>query len=139
MWDGLDPRVDDSRDRDADPGAESRDPHDALTKGLNLPRGLERERVHVHEHRQDYYLRGSEVRALATIGTFRVVPASDLRDDAGRPGDIRHGDLERLRTARLVETVVPFDARGERTMLVTLTKRGRDVLESHRARGCTSS
>ena len=140
MWDGPDPRSDDSRDREAaDPREESRDPHDALTRDLNLPRGMERERVHVHEHRQDYHLRGSEVRALATIGTFRVVPASDLRDDAGRQGDVRHGDLERLRSAGLIETVAPFDAGGERTMLVTLTERGRDVLESHRTRGSGDS
>lgn len=140
MWDGPDPRSDDTRDRDAtDPREESRDPHDPLTRDLNLPRGLERERVHIHEHRQDYYLRGSEVRALATIGTFRVVPASDLRDDAGRAGDVRHGDLERLRSAGLIETVAPFDAAGERTTLVTLTERGRDVLESHRGRAGDSS
>lgn len=138
--DGPDPRSDDSRDRDAaDPREESRDPHEALMKDLNLPRGAERERVHVHEHQQDYHLRGSEVRALATIGTFRVVPASDLRDDTGRPGDIRHGDLERLRSAGLIETVAPFDAGGERTTLVTLTERGRDVLESHRAQGSADS
>ena len=36
-----------------------------------------------HDH--DYQLRGSEVRTLATIGAFRVVPADDLRDDRG-PG-----------------------------------------------------
>ena len=133
MTDGPDPRSDDSRERDtADPRHESRDPHDALTRDLNLPRGQERERVHVHEHRQDYHLRGSEVRALATIGSFRVVPASDLRDDAGRPGDVRHGDLARLRSTGLIETVAPFDAAGQRTTLMTLTERGLDVIESQR-------
>jgi hypothetical protein len=81
MSDGPDPRSFDTRE----PGpsdrreAEDLDPRDALTSGLDLPRGREREYVYVHE--QPYRLRGSEPRALATIGTFRVVPASDLRDD----------------------------------------------------------
>jgi len=77
-------------------------------------------------------LRGSEVRALATIGTFRFVPASDLRDDHGRQGDVRHGDLERLRQAGLIRRITP--AEGERrTALVTLTDRGRELLESQRS------
>jgi DNA-binding MarR family transcriptional regulator len=133
MWDGLDPRDGDSRERDAgDPReAEPIEPRDVFTQGLSLPRGLERERVHAHD--RDYQLRGSEARTLATIGAFRVVPADDLRDDHGRAGDVRHGDLERLRSAGLIRTVAPF-ARNERTVLVTLTERGRDVLESHRTR-----
>ena len=138
MFDGPDPRSYDSRDREADPrDAESLDPRDVFTRDLDLPRGLERERVHVHAHGEDYYLRGSEVRALATIGAFRVVAADDLRDDHGRPGDVRHGDLERLRSAGLIHAVAPLD-RGDRTVIVTLTKRGRDVLESHRCRGAGS-
>jgi hypothetical protein len=138
MFDGFDPRSDDSRDREADPrDAESLDPRDVFTRDLDLPRGLERERVHVHAHGEDYSLRGSEVRALATIGAFRVVAADDLRDDHGRPGDIRHGDLERLRSAGLIRAVAPLD-RGDRTVIVTLTERGRDVLDSHRSRGAGS-
>jgi DNA-binding MarR family transcriptional regulator len=138
MWDALDPRNDDTRDRDAaDPrDADPIEPRDVFTQGLNLPRGLERERVHTHDH--DYQLRGSESRALATIGAFRVVPADDLRDDLGRAGDVRHGDLERLREAGLIDTIAPLD-RGDRTTLVTLTARGRDVLESHRSRASASS
>src|SRR5262245_12345035 len=132
----LDPRSHDSREREAaDPrDAESLDPRDVFTRDLDLPRGLERERVHVHAHREDYHLRGSEVGALATIGAFRVVAADDLRDDHGRPGDVRHGDLERLRSAGLIRAVAPLD-RGDRTVIVTLTKRGREVLETHRSRG----
>ena len=138
MWDGLDPRDADGRERDAsDPrDAEAIEPRDVFTQGLALPRGLERERVHV-QHR-DYQLRGSEVRTLATIGAFRVVPADDLRDDLGRGGDVRHGDLERLRSAGLIRSVAPFERDG-RTVLVTLTERGREVLESHRARADGSS
>ena len=133
----LDPRSGDSRDRDpSDPrDGQSADPREVFTRDLDLPRGLERE--HVHVHGEEYRLRGSEVRALATIGAFRVVPADDLRDDGGRTGDVRHGDLERLRSAGLIQAVAPFD-RGDRTVLVSLTERGRDVLESHRSRGSES-
>lgn len=80
MFGEPDPRSD-SRDREAPDlrDAEALDPRDVFTRDLDLPHGLERERVHVPEHRRDYRLRGSEVRALATIGAFRVVPANDLR------------------------------------------------------------
>jgi DNA-binding MarR family transcriptional regulator len=131
MSDGPDPRSFDTREPSpGDPReAEILDPRDALTAGLDLPRGGARERVYVHE--QQYELRGSEARALATIGTFRVVPASDLRDDRGRPGDLRHGDLERLRSAGLVRRVAPVEGH-RRTTLVALTERGRALLEHHR-------
>jgi DNA-binding MarR family transcriptional regulator len=134
MWDSLDPRAVDSREREAaDPRDASGGPRDVFARGLDLPRGPERERVHVHGH--EYALRGSETRALATIGAFRVVAVDDLRDDRGRSGDLRHGDLERLRTAGLIRAVAPLDRdEGERATLVTLTPRGREVLESHRSR-----
>ena len=135
MFDSLDPRSHDSREREAhDSRDQSLDPRDVFTRDLDLPRGLERERVHVHGHDEDYQLRGSEVRALATIGAFRVVPADELRDDHGRHGDVRHGDLERLRSAGLIRTVAPLNRDGDRTVIVALTERGREVLESHRSR-----
>ncbi len=133
MFDILDPRsFDDARDRDpADPrDLEPVDPRDVFTRDLDLPDGLERERVHVRD--DEYDLRGSEVRTLATVGAFRAVPIDDLRDERDRPGDLRHGDLEHLRSAGLIQTVAPFDRGDERTTVVTLTERGRDVLETHR-------
>jgi hypothetical protein len=75
-------------------------------------------------------LRGSESRSLATIGAFRVVPATELRDDAGRPGDLRHGDLEHLRRQGLIRVVASLD-RDDRTPVLTLTARGRAVLEHY--------
>jgi DNA-binding MarR family transcriptional regulator len=131
MFDELDPRSVDGRDREPHDSREqdSREPDDVFTRELHLPHGPERERV--HEHGREYSLRGSETRALATIGAFRVVPADDLRDDHGRPGDVRHGDLERLRSAGLITTVAPLH-RGERTVVVTLTDRGRELLQRHR-------
>lgn len=133
MWDTLDPRSIESRDREPnDPrDTDSRDPRDVFSRGLDLPRGLERERVQVRGH--EYSLRGSEVRTLATIGAFRVAPVDDLRDADGRSADLRQGDLQRLRAAGLIRSVAPLD-RGTRTTLVALTERGRDVLETHRTR-----
>jgi DNA-binding PadR family transcriptional regulator len=133
MPDALDPRDHDARSRD-DARESEREAADVFTRGLDLPDGLERERVHVHEHDADYHLRGSEVRALATIGAFRVVTADDLRDARGRAGDMHHGDLHRLKEAGLVRMAAPLDRDGRRDAIVTLTERGRDVLESHRAR-----
>ena len=131
MWDDLDPRSLDSRDRDPGDPREPIDPREVFAQGLNLPRGLERERVHVHG--QDYELRGSEVRTLATVGAFRVVPLSDLHDERGRPADLWHGDLDRLRSAGLIRVVAPLD-REERTPLLTLAERGRQLLDAHRNR-----
>ena len=134
MWDGLDPRSFDGRDRERDDprDAASADPREVFSRELDLPRGLERERVEVRG--REYHLRGSEVRTLATIAAFRVAPADDLRDAAGRPADLRSGDLQRLRAAGLVRRVAPLD-RNQRTTLVALTERGRQLLERHRARG----
>ncbi len=132
MWDALDPRSIDSRDRDpSDPRSVDTDPRDLFARDLDLPRGLEREHVHVRDH--EYELRGSEVRTLATIGAFRVVPLSDLHDDRGRAADLWHGDLDRLRSAGLIRVVGPLDDE-HRTPLLTLTDRGRDLLETHRSR-----
>src|SRR5437762_6070381 len=126
-WDARERTIDDPRDRDPI------DPRDVFREGLDLPRGRDRERVFLDE--ETYDLRGSEVRTLATIGAFRVVPIDDLRDDRGRSGDLWHGDLDRLRSAELIRPVAPFDRDDERrTTLVTLTERGRELLEAHRVR-----
>ena len=88
MWREHDPR-DSDRDRadlsrgtragtGSDDAAGANDPRDPFTRDLELPRGPARERVRVRSRR--YELRGSEVRTLATVGAFRAVPESDLRD-----------------------------------------------------------
>jgi hypothetical protein len=123
---------DDARwpDRDRDPRDRDADPRDVFTRGLNLPRGRDREIVHDSRDRE-YTLRGSESRSLATVGAFRVVPARDLRDRDDRPGDPRNGDLRHLREQGLIETVrIP----GYREQAVVLTDRGRDLLEANRDR-----
>src|SRR6185503_18099839 len=55
--------------------AESRD---VFSRDLDVPRGPRRERVRVNAH--EYKLSGDDVRALATTGAFRVVPANELRE-----------------------------------------------------------
>jgi hypothetical protein len=104
-------------------------PRDVFADRLDLPRGAERERVHVRT--RTYELRGSEVRTLATVGAFRVVPASDLRDHNGHAADPRKGDLSHLRDLGLVRTM-PYVVEKTRTTLVTLTEQGRNVLEDAR-------
>jgi hypothetical protein len=105
------------------------DPRDVFMRDLDLPREQTRELVFIRDH--DYCeLRGSESRMLSTVGAFRVVPASDLRDAFDRPADPHSTDLRHLREEGLVRTV---PIAGRRTAVVTLTNRGRDVLEHHRS------
>jgi len=135
-----DPRWDDTREgpcrgRGGSPDVDPRDndvvdPRDAFTQGLDLPRGLDREPVSVGDDHYD--LRGSEVRTLAIVGAFRVVPIDDLRDHGDRAADLWHGDIDHLRTEGLLRHVAAVD-RETGTDLVTLTERGRELLESHRS------
>jgi hypothetical protein len=60
---------------------------DAFMSQVDLPRGLER--VRVHECDREYMRRGSESRTLTTVGAFRGVPAGDLLDGQSRPLDPR--------------------------------------------------
>jgi hypothetical protein len=136
-----DPRwADDPRDRDdgsRDLGRGGRggsdrrerdqvDPRDVFMEKVDLPRGPDREHVYTRDH--VYRLRGSEARTLTTIGAFRVVPASDLRDKFEQSLGPRSAELRHLRESGLVNTV-----RLDRdTSAVTLTKEGRDLLESSR-------
>jgi hypothetical protein len=122
----FDPRDHDSRDRQ---GRDRQDPREAFMRDLELPRGADREIVRDRDH--EFSLRGSETRTLATVGAFRVVPASQLRDHSGGLTDPRSGDLRNLRQQGLVDTVrIP----GRRDHAVVLTKRGRELLEMHRHR-----
>lgn len=132
---GDDPRDQDERGRDlsrgsrggSDPRERERvEPRDVFVDRVSLPRGPERE--HIRFRDRECTLRGSESRTLASVGAFRVIPAHDLRDTFDKPLDPRHGELWHLRDSGLVETV-----RLDRdTTAVTLTKEGRDLLESRR-------
>jgi DNA-binding MarR family transcriptional regulator len=73
--------------------------------------------------------RGSEARTLATVGAFRVVSSRDLCDHNGRSLDSGRSDLRHLREEGLVRTI---HVDGHRDVVVVLTDRGRELLESHR-------
>jgi hypothetical protein len=121
----FDPR-DDARDRDGREEGRERvydgrelddDPREGLMRDLDLPRGDERELVVVRDRIHE--LDGEDSRTLAAIGVFRVVPEHALDSD--------RDTLEHLRDEGLVETVdLGDDERG-----LTLTREGRDLLESH--------
>lgn len=105
------PRVYGERDRD------DHDPRDALMRDVDLPRGDERELV--LDRDRVYELNAEDSRTLAAVGTFRVVPEQDLDTD--------HDTVRHLRDEGLVEAVdLGEDERG-----LTLTKEGRDLLDSH--------
>jgi hypothetical protein len=101
------------------------DPREVFARDLELPRGPDRERVHIHG--RTYELSGSEVRTLATVGAFRVVPAADLQD----PPESGSRDVRHLRELNLIESR-PYVVGKTRTTVVTLTERGRNVLEQSR-------
>lgn len=132
MWDRYEPR---DNDRDRERSLEGRgstsdrnlhdehDPREVFTKDLDLPRGYERRPV--RERERVYEINGAEGRMLATIGAFRVVAESDLHDlrDGSSGPSVRHLESEGLiRTSPLSS-----DDRA-----VTLTDRGRDLLDANR-------
>jgi len=140
MWRDYDPRSDERERPELSRGSHgatdervmsSTDPRDVFTQSVDLPRGTSRRRVRVRDH--SFELRASEVRILATTGAFRVVPAKDLVDHREKPADVRTGDLRRLRESELVHTM-PYVVGREKTVLVTLSDRGRELLEAHRSR-----
>ena len=108
-------------------GRERLDSREAFMSQVDLPRGPERVRVRERDH--EYMLRGSESRALTTVGAFRVVPAGDLLDGQSRPLDPQRGDLYHLRQSGLVQTI---PTPGRDRALVVLTERGRALLEANR-------
>src|SRR5262249_33322589 len=105
--------------RDHAPG---RDPRDVFTKDLDLPRG--RERRPVRERDRVYEINGEESRMLATVGAFRVVSESDLRD--GRD-DTRRAQRHLEREGLLRTSPLSLDDRA-----IVLTDRGRDLLTENR-------
>jgi hypothetical protein len=122
-------RHQDARDREREPRDRTTDPRDAFTAHVDLPRGQGRELV---VDRRDWYeLNGDDVRALATVGAFRVVPERQASN--GRENTLPH-----LRDQGLLR----FVSANTRDRVVTLTERGRRLLESRRRdrdNGCTQA
>jgi hypothetical protein len=117
-------REEDWRERDRD---RDRDPRDVFVEGLDLPRGLEREIV-LDERDRTYELNDEDCRTMATVGAFRVVSESDLRDPREGAFDPRDDNHRHLRDQGLMQSV-SLDGRER---VVTLTDRGRSLLECHR-------
>ena len=142
MWREQDPRESERDRADLSRGSRARagqddnasrsGARDAFTRNLELPSGSARERVRVRS--RSYDLRGSEVRTLATVGAFRAVPVTDLRDASPDRPVRRDREVIRLRELGLVRTM-PYVVGQTRTTVVTLTDRGRAVLESARSEG----
>lgn len=108
---------------------EAREPLDSLSRSVDLPRGPQREKVRVRG--RDYELSGTDVRIMTKVGAFRVVPANELRASNPRTPTRPARDIERLRKHGLVKTA-PYVVGRTRTTLVTLTERGRELLEARR-------
>jgi hypothetical protein len=68
----------------------------------------------------------SEVRTLATVGSFRIVPVRDLDASRGHPGGA--ANTRRLIQAGLLERQTLTIA-GRSTPVVALTKKGKEALE----------
>jgi hypothetical protein len=109
----------DAREREREPRDRTTDPRDVFAANLDLPRSQERELV--LEARDRYELNRDDVRVLAVVGAFRVVPERQLSDG-------RQNSLTDLRDQRLVR----FVSVTARDCVVTLTERGRRLLENHR-------
>ena len=91
-----------------------------IDRHLSLPRGATLERVEGRE--RTHLLDEADMRTLATIGAFRVVPIEDL--DA--PGDLR-----RLSNEGLITNETLTDVAGSQR-IVSLTTEGKAVLEANR-------
>jgi hypothetical protein len=98
-----------------------------FSHSLTLPRGDERGRVGFRG--RTYAINGSETRALATVGAFRVVDVGDFKaHEHGRDG--LHGDWRRLGEQGLVTHTTMTDREGSHHV-VSLTREGKDLLDAH--------
>ncbi len=107
------------RDREA---AQCDDPLDVFTRDLDLPRDANRERV------EEYSLRRSEARILASVAVFRAIPREDLEEVADSSRRSLTKDVEHLRSLGLLESRRYVTGR-DRCQILTLTDRGRLFME----------
>jgi hypothetical protein len=96
--------------------------------GLTLPRGDERETVHLRD--REYELSGSDTRALATVGAFRVVVSEDLVPRE-KVQDTSQHIWKHLADQGLLTRETLTDRAGARHV-VALTRNGRALLDAHR-------
>lgn len=93
-------------------------------------RGFDRSRTIYRGHEREHSLRDSEVRTLADVGKFRVVPTEDLAR-FGYQGDQAHleADIRNLRNHGLVEQRTIEGHSSYSTKVLTLTKEGHRLLK----------
>jgi DNA-binding PadR family transcriptional regulator len=101
--------------------------NDLFGRHLDLPRGQTRERVDDSE--RTHLLGESDMRTLATIGAFRVVPVDDLEEAP----DLLDPDLRRLSDEGLI-TCETLTRAGGSERVASLTSEGKAVLEACRIR-----
>jgi hypothetical protein len=97
---------------------------DHLTRNERVPEALDSPRAHYTRDRT-YFLRDSELKTLAEVGTFRVIAARDLAR-AGYGGDAERMEREIRRLKQqslLAEKRLPL-GQNNATRLFALTKRG---------------
>jgi hypothetical protein len=109
--------------------SQSSDPRDVSLATWICPG--EPRRQPVRDRDRSVELRESEVRILATTGAFRVVPAKDLWTSGDVPRVRDRETFAGFREEGLVEAR-PYVVGREKTSLVTLTERGRELLQHHR-------
>jgi hypothetical protein len=101
-------------------------------KGSNsgVSRGRDRSRTIYRGREREYSLRDSEVRTLADVGRFRVVPTEDLAR-FGYQGDKARmeADIRNLRKHGLVEQRIIEGHSSYSTKVLTLTKEGHRLLK----------
>ncbi len=93
---------------------------------LALPDGREQEAVRTRD--RTYRLRGPQTQTLAILGTFRVVDALDVAH-YGKDAHSMELDLRSLKRQELVTSHSFYLMSGERLQILTLTERGRLLLE----------
>lgn len=99
--------------------------------GLTLPRGEERDVVEFRD--REYTLSGSETRALATVGAFRVILSEDFTPSE-RSHNAAHDDWRHLSAQGLVTRETLTDRGGARHVMA-LTREGKALLDAHREPG----
>jgi DNA-binding PadR family transcriptional regulator len=98
---------------------------DVFTRDLDLPRGPERQPV--RDRDRVYEIDGADSRTLATVGAFRVIAERDLHDIRENAHESRQS-LKHLESEGLIKSS-PLSSEDR---AVTLTDRGRDLLEANR-------
>jgi hypothetical protein len=118
---GNDASAGELRERDREPDSKGRGRSAPPFPDINH---LDPRRSAVQYRGESYSLRASDVSLMQTVGTFRVVYASDLRTE--HPSLDR--DVRSLREQGLVTSTTHLDKQGQRREILALTPAARDLL-----------